>query len=135
MKLLLATWIIIISILIVPFAFAQNEYLNGGQHCNNHSLEPYMEYRLNEQLYDNSSGNNSRGNNGMIGMRYNYSFGGTCTSEYKSIMLENEKLKQELEMLKVCSRYKDLELGKEFETVRKKCQGVNKKPLSESTNK
>ena len=127
MKLLLATWIIIISILIVPFAFAQNEYLNGGQHCNNHSLEPYIEYNLQEQLYDNSSNNNSRGDSGRIGMRYNYSFGGTCTSEYKSIMLENEKLKQELEMLKVCSKYKDLELGEEFATVREKCKGVNKK--------
>ena len=127
MKSLLATWIIIISILIVPFAFAQNEYLNGGQHCNNHSLEPYIEYNLQEQLYDNSSNNNSRGDSGRIGMRYNYRFGGTCTSEYKSIMLENEKLKQELEMLKVCSKYKDLELGEEFATVREKCKGVNKK--------
>ena len=114
-------------ILVSPFAFGQNEYLNGGQHCNNHSLEPYIEYNLQEQLYDNSSNNNSRGDSGRIGMRYNYSFGGTCTSEYKSIMLENEKLKQELEMLKVCSKYKDLELGEQFETVREKCKGVNKK--------
>ena len=127
MKSLLVIWIIILSILIVPFAFAQNEYLNGGQHCNNHSLEPYIEYNLQEQLYDNSSNNNSRGDSGRIGMRYNYRFGGTCTSEYKSIMLENEKLKQELEMLKVCSKYKDLELGEEFATVREKCKGVNKK--------
>jgi len=120
-------WWIIIMILVSPFAFGQNEYLNGGQHCNNHSLEPYIEYNLQEQLYDNSSNNNSRGDSGRIGMRYNYRFGGTCTSEYKSIMLENEKLKQELEMLKVCSKYKDLELGEEFATVRKKCKGVNKK--------
>ena len=126
MKLLLVTWIIIISILIVPFAFAQNEYLNGGSHCNNHRLEPYMEYNLQEQLYDNSSSNNSRGDSGRIGLRYSYSFGGTCTTEYKSIMLENERLKQELEMLKVCSKYKGLELGEEFKTVREKCKGVNK---------
>tara|TARA_R110001632_G_scaffold71176_4_gene165265 strand:- start:2847 stop:3254 length:408 start_codon:yes stop_codon:yes gene_type:complete len=135
MKSLLATWIIILSILIVPFAMSQNEYLNGGSHCSSHRLEPYMEYRLNENIYDNSSGSNNRGNNGTIGMRYSFSFGGTCTTEYKSIMLENERLKQELEMLKVCSKYKDLELGKEFATVREKCKGVNKKTLSESTNK
>ena len=127
MKSLLVIWIIILSILIVPFAFAQNEYLNGGQHCNNHSLEPYIEYNLQEQLYDNSSSNNSRGDSGRIGLRYSYSFGGTCTTEYKSIMLENEKLKQQLEMLKVCSRYKDLKLGDEFKAVREKCKGVNKK--------
>jgi len=135
MKSLLATWIIIISILIVPFAFAQNEYLNGSNHCSSHRLEPYMEYNLQEQLYDNSSRNNNRGDSGRIGLRYSFSFGGTCTTEYKNIMLENERLKQELEMLKMCGRYKDLELGEEFATVREKCKGVNKKTLSESTNK
>ena len=135
MKSLLVIWIIILSILIVPFAFAQNEYLNGGQHCSTHRLEPYMEYKMDENIYDNSSGNNSRGDNGLLGLRYSFSFGGTCTKEYKQILIENERLKQELELLKMCGRYKDLELGKEFETVRKKCQGVNKKPLSESTNK
>ena len=126
MKSLLATWIIIISILIVPFAFAQNEYLNGSNHCSSHRLEPYMEYNLQEQLYDNSSSNNNRGDSGRIGLRYSFSFGGTCTTEYKNIMLENERLKQELEMLKMCGRYKDLELGEEFATVREKCKGVNK---------
>jgi len=113
-------------ILVSPFAFGQNEYLNGGNHCSSHRLEPYMEYRLNENIYDNSSGSNNRGNNGTVGLRYSYSFGGTCTSEYKSIMLENEKLKQQLEMLKVCSRYKDLKLGEEFKAVREKCKGVRK---------
>ena len=121
-------WWIIIMILVSPFAFGQNEYLNsGGNHCSSHRLEPYMEYNIQEQLYDNSSSNNSRGDSGRIGLRYSYSFGGTCTTEYKSIMLENERLKQELEMLKVCSKYKDLELGEQFATVREKCKGVNKK--------
>ena len=120
-------WWIIIMILVSPFAFGQNEYLNsGGNHCSSHRLEPYMEYNIQEQLYDNSSSNNSRGDSGRIGLRYSYSFGGTCTTEYKSIMLENERLKQELEMLKVCSKYKDLELGEQFATVREKCKGVNK---------
>lgn len=125
MKYYIMCWIIIM-ILVSPFAFGQNEYLNGGNHCSSHRLEPYMEYRLNENIYDNSSGSNNRGNNGTVGLRYSYSFGGTCTSEYKSIMLENEKLKQQLEMLKVCSRYKDLKLGEEFKAVREKCKGVRK---------
>ena len=118
--------IIIFVVWLVKPTQAANEYLNGGNHCSYHRLEPYMEYRLNENIYDNSSGSNSRGNNGTVGMRYSYSFGGTCTTEYKSIMLENEKLKQELEMLKVCGRYKDLELGEGFETVREKCKDVNR---------
>ena len=126
MKLYIVGWIIIM-ILVSPFAFAQNEYLNsGGNHCSSHRLEPYMEYNIQEQLYDNSSSNNNRGDSGRIGLRYSFSFGGTCTTEYKNIMLENERLKQELEMLKVCSKYKDLKLGEQFKTVREKCKGVNK---------
>tara|TARA_R110000824_G_scaffold312911_2_gene499827 strand:+ start:884 stop:1264 length:381 start_codon:yes stop_codon:yes gene_type:complete len=125
MKLYIIWWILIM-ILVSPFAFGQNEYLNGGNHCSSHRLEPYMEYRLNENIYDNSSGSNNRGNNGTVGLRYSYNFGGTCTTEYKNIMLQNERLKQELEMLKVCSRYKGLELGEEFANVREKCKGVNK---------
>ena len=126
MKLYIVGWILLM-VLLSPFAFAQNEYLNsGGNHCSSHRLEPYMEYNIQEQLYDNSSGNNSRGDSGRIGLRYSFSFGGTCTTEYKNIMLENERLKQELEMLKVCSKYKDLKLGEQFKTVREKCKGVNK---------
>ena len=127
MRLYIVGWILLM-VLLSPFAFAQNEYLNsGGNHCSSHRLEPYMEYNIQEQLYDNSSSNNSRGDSGRIGLRYSYSFGGTCTTEYKNIMLENERLKQELEMLKVCSKYKELELGEQFKTVREKCKGVNKR--------
>ena len=126
MKLYIVGWILLM-VLLSPFAFAQNEYLNsGGNHCSSHRLEPYMEYNIQEQLYDNSSSNNSRGESGRIGLRYSFSFGGTCTTEYKNSMLENERLKQELEMLKVCSKYKDLKLGEQFKTVREKCKGVNK---------
>ena len=106
---------------------SQNEYLQGGQHCSTHRLEPYMEYRMDENIYDNSSGNNSRGDNGLLGLRYSFSFGGTCTTEYKQIMIDNERLKQELELLKMCSKYKNLDLGKSFETVALKCKDVNKK--------
>ena len=35
-----------------------------------------------------------------------------------------EKLKQEIEMLKMCARYKDLDLGPNFPTVREMCKDV-----------
>ena len=41
--------------------------------------------------------------------------------------MQNQKLKQELELLKLCGRYKELELGPQFATVREMCKGVNKK--------
>ena len=39
---------------------------------------------------------------------------------------KNDRLRQELELLSVCGKYKDLELGIEFATVREMCKGVNK---------
>ena len=41
--------------------------------------------------------------------------------------MQNQKLKQELELLKLCGRYKELELGPQFATVREMCKGVNRK--------
>ena len=38
---------------------------------------------------------------------------------------------QELELLKTCGKYKDLELGEQFSTVREMCKGVSKKSKEE----
>jgi len=43
------------------------------------------------------------------------------------MMQQNMDLKQELELLKLCSRYRDLDLGSSFATVREKCKDVKKK--------
>jgi len=46
MRLYIVGWILLM-VLLSPFAFAQNEYLNsGGNHCSSHRLEPYMEYNF-----------------------------------------------------------------------------------------
>ena len=50
-------------------------------------------------------------------------------------MIQNAKLKQELELLKLCGRYKELELGPQFSTVREMCKGVNRKNGNEYDNK
>ncbi|MGY8866594.1 MAG: hypothetical protein ACKVJK_13345 [Methylophagaceae bacterium] len=44
-------------------------------------------------------------------------------------MITNELLKQQLEMLKLCGRYQDLELGDQFAEVREKCKDVKKKTV------
>ena len=67
------------------------------------------------------------GDSGKIGIRFRKEFGSTCTDPYKKMMIENMELKQELELLKLCARYKELDLGESFKTVRKKCKDVNKK--------
>ena len=65
--------------------------------------------------------------NGTIGLRFSWPLQSTCNSDTINLMRENDKLRQELELLANCAKYKDLELGPEFATVREMCKGVNKK--------
>lgn len=127
--------IVCIAFLIKP-AHGANEYLqSGGGHCQTATLEPYAE--VGEQdgsgrnTYPNSDSNNSTnsndGSNWRFGFRLNIPLGSTCTKKYKETMLQNELLKQQLEMLKLCARYKDLELGPEFAEVKQMCSQVKKK--------
>ena len=64
---------------------------------------------------------------GFAGVRWRKELGSSCTDPYKKLMMQNQKLKQELELLKLCGRYKELDLGPQFATVREMCKGVNKK--------
>ena len=132
------------KILLVTFfcllgtnAYAANEYLqSGGGHCSTATLEPYAEIGQQEgtsgNIYPNSDNNNYKGTNDgsnwRFGFRLNIPLGSTCTKKYKRTMLQNELLKQQLELLKMCARYQGLELGPEFAEVRRMCAGVQKKP-------
>jgi hypothetical protein len=109
-------------------ALAVNEYLNDyTTHCSKGSWELYTE--LDRYDYDRRMDSDSDyfGDSGKIGIRFRKEFGSTCTDPYKKMMIENMELKQELELLKLCARYKELDLGESFKTVRKKCKDVNKK--------
>ena len=117
-------------------AYAANEYLQGGQHCDPVTLEPYAELNTGESTggnnYPNSSSNNYSSigdqDNLRVGIRLRIAIGGTCTKKYRDTMLQNTLLRQQLEMLKMCARYKGLELGPEFSEVKRMCAGVSKGP-------
>ena len=126
--------IIIFSLMSRP-AQAANEYLQGsGGHCQTATLEPYAEIGeqdgTNNSTYPNSDNNNYKGtNNGSnwrFGFRLQIPLGSTCTKKYKETMMQNVLLRQQLEMLKMCARYKGLELGPEFGEVKRMCDGVSK---------
>ena len=109
-------------------ALAVNEYLNDyPNHCSEGSWEIYSE--IDRYDYDQRMNSSSDyfADSGKVGIRFRKEFGSSCTDPYKKMMIENMKLKQELELLKLCARYKELELGNQFATVREKCKGVNKK--------
>ena len=113
-------------------AQAANEYLQyGGGHCQSATLEPYIEKSTEDSLSinggDSSYNNNSDRDSLRFGIRLSIPLGSTCTKKYKQTMMTNELLKQQLEMLKLCARYKGLELSDEFAEVRTMCAGVRKK--------
>ena len=134
-------WVLVIIIAVLALwtkpATAANEYLNsGGSHCETATLEPYIELTdedgksINggDSSYDNTSNRDSV----RVGIRLRIALGSTCTKKFKETMMRNELLKQQLEMLKLCARYKGLELGPEFGEVKKMCSQVNKKTGEES---
>ena len=136
--------IVVLIIVTLSFkkAFGINEYLNDyGQHCNKGSIEIYTDITGTDDKYTHLDGDNDPSNSyrgydddfrGSIGIRWRKELGSSCTEPYKRLMMQNQKLKQELELLKLCGRYKELELGPQFATVREMCKGVNKKETKET---
>ena len=113
-------WVLVIIIAALALwtkpAKAANEYLNsGGSHCETATLEPYIELTDedgNSVNSDNSYNNTSNRDSVRVGIRLRIALGSTCTKKFKETMMKNELLKQQLEMLKLCARYKGLELGR-----------------------
>ena len=109
----------------VNAAYGANEYLNGmPSSCETSRIEFYSEVGKSDSDYSNGDDNDYTSDRGTLVVRLTIPLGSPCTNEMKEIMLDNEKLKQELEMLKMCARYKDLDLGPNFATVREMCKDV-----------
>jgi len=120
--------LILITSAITSDAKAINEYLNDyPTHCSKGSWELYTEVDRYDYDQRMNSSSDYFADSGKVGIRFRKEFGSTCTDPYKRMMIENMELKQELELLKLCGRYKELDLGDSFKTVRKKCEDVNKK--------
>jgi len=126
---------------------AANEYLNsGGGHCSTGSIEPYFDYSIRDS--ESHSGTYFT-NNGEVttlmypngpslsdewrgGVRFRFNLGSTCNKQFKKHNKELNALRIELELLKLCGRYKNLELGEQFATVREKCKDIKPMLLEET---
>jgi len=106
---------------------AVNEYLDGYNSCERGRLEVYTE--VDRYDYDRRMDSDSDyfADSGKIGIRFSYPLQSTCTKENISLLLENQRIKQQLELLKLCGRYQGLELPDHFSDVREKCEGIKKK--------
>jgi len=87
-----------------------------------------MEYSQTENIGRGSSTSGYDDDRGTVGVRLRIPLTSTCSKEYRKVFNENALLRQQLEMLKMCSRYKNLELPDQFAEVREKCDGIKRKP-------
>tara|TARA_R110000850_G_scaffold211052_2_gene337000 strand:+ start:1692 stop:2213 length:522 start_codon:yes stop_codon:yes gene_type:complete len=106
-------------------AQARNDYLNSDQHCSGAALEPYIEYSQNTNRGAGSNVNNGYDDDrATIGIRFRFPLQSTCTKRYRGIVTENAAIRQQLELLKMCGRYKGLELGPDFTELKQKCSQI-----------
>jgi len=136
---LLATLIILLIVLCLfsSKTQARNDYLgSSNSSCERGRIDLYTELRGTDgkTMYldgdgniDNNYNSYSDDVNGTVGIRFSWPLQSTCNNETIDLLRENDRLRQELELLANCAKYKDLELGDEFSTVRELCKGVNKK--------
>ena len=121
-------------ILWTTVGHARNDYLENDQHCQGPTLEPYMEYSQSDSMGTGTSTSGSEGSRGTVGIRLRIPLTSTCSKEYRKVFNENALIRQQLEMLKMCSRYKNLILPDEFKEIREKCKGIKRKPEVEKVN-
>ena len=135
-------WVFIILVFVLIFswaasAYARNDYLgSSNSSCERGSFELYTELRGTDGKttyldgdgnIDNNYNSYSDDVNGTVGIRFSWPLQSTCNDDTIQLLRENDRLRQELELLANCAKYKDLELGPKFATVREMCKGVNKK--------
>ena len=113
---------------------AKNEYLQYDNHCQGPTLEPYMEYSKQDNTGTGTSGSGYEDDRGTVGVRLRIPLTTTCSKEYRKVFNENALIRQQLEMLKMCSRYKNLILPDEFKEIREKCKGIKRKPEVEKVD-
>ena len=144
---LLATLIILLIVLCLfsSKTQAKNDYLgNSRSSCERGSFELYTELRGTDGKttyldgdgnIDNNYNSYSDDVNGTVGVRFRWPLQSTCNNDTIQLLRENDRLRQELELLANCAKYKDLELGDDFATVREMCKDVNKTKKAKAEKK
>ena len=105
-------------------ASAKNEYLGGNwRNCEAGHIEPYAE--IVERDVDYFNNDSSHDDDELrVGVRFRFKFGHTCNKEFRKQQEERYELEQQMELLKICRKYKSVEMGPELELVAKKCRDM-----------
>ena len=139
------TAILIILICLLTYfgnpnkAHGRNEYLNDGTNtCSTGSFDVSVEQReedYNYNHYDPSNNYSSPRDNQSIRLTWRKYLGSACTKEFREVQTENAKLKQQLELMKMCGKVNNnptIARNPNFALLVQKCSGIiipeNKKP-------
>jgi len=114
---------------------SRNEYLNSYSNaCQYGSVDLSTSYSQDDTDYRQPAfPNNDYDNYGerkelRLSFRKYLGVSKKMCDEQNKVLLENENLRQELEMLKVCQKYADRPLPPQFSTVEKHCKGLRARP-------
>jgi hypothetical protein len=136
--LLLLALLILFAVLVRP-AQARNEYLNSYSNaCQYGSVDLSTSYSQDDTDYRHYSPSNDYDNFSdrkelRLSFRKYLGVSKKMCDEQNKVLLENENLRQELEMLKVCQKYADRPLPPQFATVEKHCKGLRARPVREKS--
>jgi len=127
MKYFISSLIIgVIFLVACVSAQAKNEYLGDNwRDCNAGDITPYVEYRQGGTDYIDRGSSTHEDHEYRVGINFRFKFGNTCDKKFKKQQENRYELNQQIELLKICRKYKSVEMGPELELVAKKCRDMN----------
>ena len=106
-------------------AHAKNEYLSDNwRNCESGHIEPYAEVSKRDVDYSDSSTSSHDDDELRVGVRFRFKIGHTCDKNFRDAQEARYQLQQQMELLKICRKYKSVEMGPELELVAKKCRDM-----------
>ena len=126
MKYFISSLIIgVIFLVACASAQAKNEYLGDNwRDCNAGDITPYVEYRQGGTDYIDRGSSTHEDHEYRVGVNFRFKFGNTCDKKFKKQQENRYELNQQIELLKICRKYKSVEMGPELELVAKKCRDM-----------
>jgi hypothetical protein len=109
----------VIFLVACASAQAKNEYLGQNwRDCYAGDITPYVEYREGGMDYIDRGSSSHEDHEYRVGVNFRFKFGNTCDKKFK-------KHRHQIELLKICRKYRNVEMGPELELVAKKCRDMN----------
>ena len=123
----------IISLIAILFigafasqAQAKNEYLGQNwRDCHAGEITPWVEYRQGGMDYIDRGSSSHEDHEYRVGVNFRFKFGNTCDKKFRKAQEDRYELRHQIELLKICRKYRNVEMGPELELVAKKCRDMN----------